>query len=110
MNLLWQIVQDDSKVEQSIADAALSQLCKVVSAYNLRIHRNMLIQIFCDHIRNRVSVHQSIVLLQKVLRTQSFSFRVCAFFFHMALIDRGFSLCRGALSRRQRDEDHKGHR
>ncbi|ELR25257.1 uncharacterized protein ACA1_290210 [Acanthamoeba castellanii str. Neff] len=68
MNLLWQIVQDDSKVEQSIADAALSQLCKVVSAYNLRIHRNMLIQIFCDHIRNRVSVHQSIVLLQKVLQ------------------------------------------
>ncbi len=78
MNLLWQIVQDDSKVEQSIADAALSQLCKVVSAYTLRIHRNMLIQIFCDHIRNRVSVHQSIVLLQKVLRTQSFSFHVAA--------------------------------
>jgi aminoglycoside phosphotransferase family enzyme len=73
MNLLWQIVQDDSKVEQSIADAALNQLCKVLATYNLRTHRNMLIQTFCDHIRNRVSVHQSIVLLQKVLRTCSSS-------------------------------------
>lgn len=68
MNLLWQIVQDDSKVDQTIADAALAQLSKIIASYSLRVHRNMLIQTFIDHIRNRQSVHQSIVLLQKVLR------------------------------------------
>jgi len=73
MNLLWQIVQDDSKVSQAIADAALKQLLKVASSRSLHDHKNMLIKTFVDHIHNRQSVHQSILLLQKVIRMLSLS-------------------------------------
>jgi len=67
LNVLWQLVQDDSIVEQSIVDLALNQMFKLIIQYSMRPHRYALMKSWVDRIRKRQSVQQCIVLLQKVM-------------------------------------------
>lgn len=41
LNVLWQLIQDDTQVDQAIVDAALNQLHKLTASYTLKPHRSV---------------------------------------------------------------------
>ncbi|KAL6077589.1 USP domain-containing protein [Balamuthia mandrillaris] len=75
MNLLWQLVQDDSAAEQPIVDLAMEQLMKMTGGYSLRPHRYKLIDIFIDKVAKRESVMQCLALLRNIVLEQFYDSR-----------------------------------
>eukprot|EP01087_Luapelamoeba_hula_P010523 TRINITY_DN2786_c0_g2_i1.p2 TRINITY_DN2786_c0_g2~~TRINITY_DN2786_c0_g2_i1.p2 ORF type:complete len:2352 (-),score=229.36 TRINITY_DN2786_c0_g2_i1:29-7084(-) len=66
-NVLWQLIQDDSQVDQAIVDVALAQLVKLLVAFGFRPHRYALLCTWLDRIMKGQSVYQCITLMHKML-------------------------------------------